>query len=434
MKLILVPGYREIFESDPPEYTELVKEIPSEAVISILITLNNELNAPLKNSENQQRLRTIFSERFSERNLQRLNSAYNRFLSRTQGKYEQDVFGRRYLLEMILKETNNFRSFEKADTIGDDEFNILLAYLITIDEVNAKDQILLQEALKFKGDPLYDYRILWTPNISQIEFSEYANPVYGFFRLLALLRFSIDNFKEYLIEYIHSFGFINLSQFLASINQVVMSTFQYNKDAKFKKLSFIVPSENVDTSHLRHQSINGLIGEKETIGLSDLRKYPLFDNNRNGYMVIDEDIYKKKTYKGPFFDLFRNTSLHTKKSFNAYSSDISLGVLEQLCFQKILYSLPKIKYDILHFDDGSDSVPDCYYRHNKSIALFEFKGYIFPDDLSANPNFDNIKKYIDLRFVANEKDKPKGVGQIINQLKLLRENEYNFDIELNRKC
>lgn len=433
MKMILVPGYTELFGESTQKYEDLIGKIPSEVIISVLITLNNELNAPLPDEKNQDRLRALVSERFSETDSNKLNTAYYRFIRKAQGAYRKDVFGRRYLLEMILKELNQFRSFEITDTTGEDEYNILLGYLLTIDEVNKKDYDLFKEAEQFKSDPLYEYRMLWTPNISQIEFSEKPNPIYELFRLLAFLRFALQNFKSYLTEYTRSFGFKNISQLIGSINQIVQTTLQYRENEILKKLTYIVPNELLDNSHLNSQSVNNIIGTKEKIWLADLRKFPLFDNKRNGYMVIDEDIYKKKAYKGPFFELYYNTTLQKNKSFNTYSTEISSGVLEQLCFQNILKAFPKREHDVLHFDDASESVPDCYFRHNKSIILIEFKGYLFRDDLSANPNFDNIKQYIDERFVANEKGKAKGVGQILNQLTLLKDNKYDFDTDFKNK-
>lgn len=433
MKMMLIPGYEELFGVSTVDYENLVKSIPSEVVISVLIMLNNELNAPLPDEQNQERLRNLLSERFSKANYRDLNEAYYKYVQRTQGAYKKDVFGRRYLLEMILKELNHFRSFEIADTTGDDEYNILIAYLMTVDEINKKDYDLFKEAEKLKGDPLFEYRMLWTPTISQIEFSEKPNLVYELFKLIAFLRYALQKYRNHLFEYIHKFGFKNISELVGSIRQIAQTTLQHRVDEVFKKLTYIVPNENLDNSHLVSQSVNIIVGKKEKIWLSDLRKFPMFNTSRNEYMIIDEDIYKKKIYKGPFFELYYKTSLRTKESFNSYSSDVSFGVLEQLCFQNILKAFPTAKHDFLHFDNKSKSVPDCYFRHNKTIILIEFKGYIFPDDLSANPNFEKIKQYIDERFVSNEKGKAKGVGQILNQLRLLKENKFNFDVDYKNK-
>ncbi len=333
---------------------------------------------------------------------------------------------------MILKELNNYRGFTLADTTGNDEYNILMAYLLTVDEVNISQERLLTEAMINKNDSFYEYRILWTPNIAQYEFNEQIDIGYEYIRLLAFLKYSLDQLKSYFIEYLRKFKFKSVSELFTSIHQVSMATLNYHQENIFKKLNFIKPSEDSNSLHLDAQKINSKIG-LQNISLGDLRKYPLFHHQKNGFMVIDEDLYNKRSYKGIFFEMFYNTSLNQEKSFNSYSSEISFEVLEKKCFHSILSELIQSKHDFVHFDDLSTNAPDCYFRRNRNIQLFEFKGYIFPDDLSANPNFENIKKYIDKRFIESDNSKSKGIGQIINQLNVLRKNEYQFDFDYKHK-
>ncbi len=437
MKLVVVPGYRELFGETKITYEELIKHIPSEIIISVLISLNNELNVPTKeitDSENQKRLRELLSERFTQQQSSYLNNAYYNYGLNTNGTYNAHVFARQYLLVMILKELNNYRDFELEDTTGNDEFNILIAYLLVIDEVNFNNKVLLDEALTHQGDSLLDYRMLWTPSISQYEFNEKTNTVYELFRLIAFSKYTVKYLRGYLKEYLNGFNFKNIAELLCSLYQLSMTTLNYQKDEILKKLNYIKPAEGIDDSHLNLQAINALVGKK-LIVLDDLRKKPFYFNKRNGYMFIDEDIYNKKCYKGPFFELYYNTTLKNyntilkrKMTFNEYSTDISLQVLEKNCFQSLCKALQDQKAQVVKFDDnGIDSFPDCYMRNNKSIMLFEFKGYVFPNALSAKPDFDVIKKYIDERFVENENGKAKGVNQLINQISLLAENKFDFD-------
>lgn len=111
MKIILILGYKELFGKLDNNYNELVEKLPSEVVISLIIVINNELNVPMPEEENQKRLREKNFGTFSEQ-AKRLNDAYYRYRQKTQGAYQEHVFGRRYLLAMILKELNNFRSFK----------------------------------------------------------------------------------------------------------------------------------------------------------------------------------------------------------------------------------------------------------------------------------------------------------------------------------
>jgi len=426
MRMVTLPGFHELFVGHEKDYNEFVKDMPSEIVISVLIMLNNELNAPLPETENQKRLRNIVSFRFTKDQLALLNTAFESYRKSTGGHYQDYVFGRRYLISMILKELNNYRSFELTDTSPQQEFNFLMAYLLTVEEINNKDHQLLAEAKEKANEPLGVYRMIWTPNFNQYDFNERTDPGFQFFKLLCFVRFSLLEYRSYVKEYINSLGFKSYGQLLHSIHVVTMTTLDYRKEEVFSKLNYINPLEGVDETHLKAQTINGQIGSKEFF-LNDIRKAPLFYNHNHKYMVIDEDLYNKKTYKGPFFELYYATSLKDKISFNQYSNEVSLRVLEQVLFRGILSGLQNTKYDCIHFDDNSDTSPDCYYRMNKTIFLNEFKAYLFPDELSSNPDFDKIKEYIDKRFVKNEKGKAKGITQLINQIARLYNNQIEFD-------
>lgn len=424
--MITIPGFKELFPGQVGTYEEFIKDIPSEVVISVLIMLNNELNAPLPYSENQKRIRNLVSFRYSKEQLAMLNAAFSNYRQRTNGHYEDDVFGRRYLLAMIIRELNNYRSFEIADTSPEHEFNILMAYWCMVQEVNDNDHGLMPDPKENAKDDLGVYRMIWTPNFNQYDFNEDADAGFQFFKLLCLVPFALQNYRGYAKEYLNKFGFKTFGQLLHSIHVVTMSTLAYKQEEVMSKLSYINPLQGVDESHLKSQTINSEIGKRE-LTLNDLRKAPLFYNHRDKYMVIDADFYHRKTYKGPFFELFYSTGLSKKQSFNQYSATISSEVLEKILFKGILSGLRASKYDCIHFDDNSDLSPDCYYRRNKSIFLTEFKAYIFPDELASNPGFEKIKEYIDKRFVQNEGGKSKGVSQLINQINRLQANGFDFD-------
>ncbi|MDP4265508.1 MAG: hypothetical protein Q8941_23485 [Bacteroidota bacterium] len=432
MRMVTIPGFRELFPGHKGTYEEFVKDIPSEIVISVLIMLNNELNAPLPYAENQKRIRNVVSFRYSKEQLAMLNAAFSNYMQRTKGYYDDDVFGRRYLLAMILKELNNFRSFELADTSPQYEFNILMAYLCIVQEVNDKDHALMPDPKENAKDPLGMYRMIWAPNFNQYDFNESTDAGFQFFKLLCLVPYAFQHYRGYAKEYLNKFGFKTFGQLLHSIHVITMSTLTYKKEEVLSKLTYINPLQGVDESHLKSQTINSEIGKRE-LTLNDIRKAPLFFNHRDKYMVIDADLYHRKTYKGPFFELYYSTELSKQQSFNQYSATISLDVLEKMLFQGIFSGLRASKYDCLHFDDNTDLSPDCYYRRNKSIFLTEFKAYLFPDELASNPDFEKIKEYIDRRFVKTEGGKAKGITQLINQINRLYANEFEFDEKFRKE-
>lgn len=425
MHMVLIPGYRELFGTPPLSYEEFVQDLPSEVVISLAIMLNNELNAPLPTIENQNRLRQLMSWRFPDPMLGRLNAAFALFREKTNGTYDGYVFGRRYLVAMIIKELKRNAVFEFKDTSPQQEYNFLMAYLLTVDEVNEQDRLILDIERKHKGEPLFEYRMLWTPNINQFQFNDNANVVFELFKLLSFSSYAFEHYREYFKVYLNQLHFDSVGMFMGSFYQVAMATLHYDGNEALSKLAYIKPNE-VDEEHLASLTINQVMGN-ENVSLGDLKRMPLFQHPQNGYMVIDGNMYHKKMYKGPYFDLFKSTELSKQINFNTYSSAIAKEVMEGICFQSIVKPLHNSKYDVLRFDDDSDNVPDGYFRRNNDVFLIEFKAYLFPEGLPENPDFDAIKKYIDERFIANEKGKGKGIGQIVNQVDLLFKGGYEFD-------
>ncbi|MEP7374546.1 MAG: hypothetical protein ABI675_14225 [Chitinophagaceae bacterium] len=426
MRMILVPGYRNLFGEPEKNYYEYVKDIPSEIVIATMIALNNELNVNLSEKENQERLRGLISARFNKEQLKLLNIATEKYRRKTKGLFKGYFFGSRYLLSMVLKELNNYRSFKITDDSPQQEFNMLMAYFLLIDEVNDAGNVVFAEGKGKFNEPLGHYRLIWTTTIDQYELNEKPNVGFEFFKLLCFVGYAITTFRAESKEYVNQLGFKSYGELLYSIHQVTMTTVIQNTNTSFQKLNYIRPLDGVDEKHLQSQAINGLIGKREIV-YGDLKKHSLYYNHHEKFMVIDEDIYRKRTYKGPFFDLFYSTHLRERMKFNQYSDNISSTVLEKKLFRSILTGLRNNKYNILFFNDESDSAPDCYYRQGKNIFLIEFKAYLFPDEISSNPNFEKIKGYIDKRFVSNEKGQAKGIGQVIKQMKLLYENNFGFD-------
>lgn len=428
MQSILVPGYRSLFGEPTQTYEDLVKCLPSNIVIALAIALNNELNVSGEEDVvNQQRLRQLVSFRYSEEQLRIFNEAYHKYRLMTGGSYKEYVFGRRYLLAMVIKELKRDAQFDIVDTSGYQEYNFLKAYLLVVDEINQKDLDILA-VVKGQKDDFFIYRLIWTSYISQFQFNEKAEVPFEMMKLLTFIKFAFDNYRPFLREYLHDLKFDTIGQFLGSFLQVVQAAIHENKNEALSKLIYIKPDDKIDTSHLKSLSINE--APAGPINLPLLKKFPLFFAPSKGYMIIDHNLYMKKMYKGPYFDLYYRTSLSKKQKFNSYSSTIAKKVMEEGYFKMILSRLRGSKHDVMYFDDGTDKAPDCYGRHNKSVLLFEFKGYLFPDDFPENPDFDAIKKYIDERFVETTSGKAKGVRQLLQQIEDFVGGAFDFD----KKC
>ncbi|MGE6220432.1 hypothetical protein ACQKCH_11445 [Nubsella zeaxanthinifaciens] len=419
-----VAGYKDLFPNGTKSYSDFVKDIPSDVLICVFIALNNELNSPEERFQLQKRIYLSFTKTFTKKQKNELISTLNKFRVKTGNKYEGLIFGRRYLIEFVLKELNNYRICPDYEDQIIDEYNIFKAYLKIIDEVNFRDHSFIDFNKLDKKSPFWVYQMLWLPLLNQWEWNERTNLIFETFKLLCFLKFVGTEYTRFLKEYLNAFNLNSIAQLLGSFSQVNKSTYMDDEHAMLRRLVYINPPANVNQEHLIQQTINRKLGEP--ISLSELKANPLYLKSDRGYMVIDQSMYLRKNYRGPFFELFHNTSLSKVEGFNTYSSKVS-DELERTCLVPILTILSQSNKCMVHFDDKTENVPDGYIRIDNKIFLFEYKAYLFPEKLSNKPDFEEIKKYIDQRFVSNEKSKPKGIGQLKTQIEILNGNGFEFD-------
>ena len=428
MDIGTIKGFKEILGKPTYSYSELLDEIPTEVVIFFLIVANSQLNAPPTDSENQESIFKIFT-----------NTLRTDQPGDFEGSFEEDLktqlskmyFGRRYLLAMMTKELARNNSQGKLTATPEQKLRILMAYLLIVDELNDNDEIIIKK-LAENGDVFYRYKMLWLSFIDQYEFNDNVNVAFEYIKLMCITKYCYINLKPYLKELLSNYNFPNLSQFFYSSTLLLKATIGYNPELLYPKLAVIRPEKGVDTSHLTHQSINHLLG-KVTVSIPDIRKHPLYETVERDFLIIDENIYKRKIYRGPFFEIYYQTSLRKQKDFNTYSTIVSKGAMEEICFRSICNQLAKSGTEVIHFDnDNSQSQPDLYSRCQTTIVMIEYKDYIFKEALSKSYDFEEFKKYIDSKFVRSEKGKPKGISQLSNQIELLQTKKYLFDPELIR--
>lgn len=429
MEMALIPGYRDLFGEHGQSYEELMKDIPTSIGTVLAIALNAELWDG--DDKVQIQLRQKLAFRFSKEQLEKITNAFIAYRVRTGNQYGLVLFERMYLLAMIIRELNRNVHFELKDTSPQQEFNFLMSYLLIIDEYNQHSYDLIKLAADMPKDENTVFRLIWGPLMPQYQFNEKPDVPYELFKVCCLLRYALDHYRDYLREYLKKMGCNSISNLLGSFYQLIQGVMQKREDQFLPGLCFFKPQPEVDDSHLIALAVNRVSGKPVTI--ADLKRYPLYYDEGRGYIVIDRGFCFKKLYRGPFFELRDSTGLAKKMGFNAYSSNISKKVLEEMCFRGILSGMKSTDDESLILDDSSANAPDAYYRREGRSILFEFKAYLFPDELPDSPDFDALKGYIDQKFIETEGGKPKGIGQIIRQIELMATGKAPFDKDTNRK-
>jgi hypothetical protein len=439
MELTTVPGYDELFGKRPKTYEEFLKGIPTRLVLPIAIGINAETYASLPYGENQKRIRDLFSEHFTAQQANAMSFAYERYRKFENPTYKGELFGNRYLIEMCIRELNRNDQTENAQMAQQDDFSFIQAYLTVVQDVNDEDEVRMEKLKSAAKDEDYDYRILWEGFIRQHEFTDDPHPAFNVYKLLQFCLYVREAFPKRFKEYLNKFDFKAPVEFIGSFTVLADAAIKEFQDKLFRKVNFIHTENPIQDQHLAALDISPLLKKRTPIALNEIKMYPLYLMDDTNYQIIDQRLFLKKIYTGPFFELFKKTGLKKDlgktedEAFNTYSSLVSEQVLEKRCFKDIIMGLRKMEGEFLYFDDGTDNCPDAYCRFGNTIFLIEFKGYVFPSNLSDNPEFAKIKQYIDEKMVEKPGGKGKGVGQLATQVTLLAEGKFNFDAEFNEE-
>lgn len=438
MTITTIPGYSDLFGPSPKTYEQFLAQIPTALVLPLIIGINAEMYSSLTSNENQRRMRNLFSDNFTPAQAAHMNAGYSKY-RKANPLYGGEVFGNRYLVQMCIRELNRNNTTSKTELTQEDEFNILQAYLIVVQDLNDADQARLSQLNQVPKDEDSACRLLWEGWINQFEFTDRPHPAYSVYRLLQFSLYSVGAFHKRFKEYLETFHFKTPLEFIGSFTSLAQAATGEFPDKAFRKVSFIHSENPAKGMHLSELDISKHIAPGKMFGLTDIKAYPLFKTKENEYLIFDQQLFLKKIYVGPFFELIKRTGLNKdlgandKQSFNTYSTMVSANVLEKRCFAEIVTGLRKSKYDTMYFDDGTDSCPDGYYRSGKTIFLIEFKGYVFPAKLGDKPDFAMIKTYLDSRFIEEAGGTAKGIGQLARQIGLLSEGSFAFDEVFNEK-
>lgn len=428
MKFFILPGYKDLFGETEITYEELLFKIPTDLILRVIISINNELNSGDSFHNNQERIRRIISHKFTNEQRYSLESAFQLYREKVP-QYSNVIFGRRYLLAMFMKELKRDNKCEYVSHSEEDDYNFLLAYFLIIDEVNKTDRAIGQKFKEIKNEEHGEQKILWQGTINQYEFNHKVNSAFEIFKLTGFAFFIYNNYKPFLIELLKFYRFKNLSEFIASYFHLAKITTNVYNSEILQKLQYIDPAKNINRTHLEKMSINRQEIKSE-IRMSHIREFPLYETSDRGFMIIDEDIYRKKIYNGPLFDLYNKTSLKEVSDFTSYKTKVSEFYFEKICFKVIFEALYSSSYETVSFDNYSKGYPDFYHRRSKTVTIVEFKDYLFPDNLIDTDDFEKLIEFLNVRFISNQKGKKKGISQLAKHVNDILNMNSEVDSEL----
>ena len=428
-------GYNDIYPGPKPAIADLLDGINSKILVVLMAMINAELVDERDVEEVQLRLTRFICHGFPPKESTHVFKSIADFRKKVNGPVT--IWGKRYVLEFLKYEFLHYRDIDKIGNSPEESVKMFKAYLLIADEMNERDrqELAAVRASMKEDDAMFFEKMVWPFVLSQFDANNRVNPISQFFRLFALLKYSITQpeLLNFWKEFIRLNGFDNLRNYLGSANFLVtVAQTRIPANDWMKIFSWInakdLPTYLLNLSFDREQFAAVQAKQIDYLGF---RERPLFQTDEKTFVSLDLDFLLNKIYTGPLFDLYYQTEMLQKSSFASFAdfkSHIATEVSEKIVFKGILTKIFQKKHVVIHFDDeGKDMYPDCYIRSGKRIILIEFKDYLFPGKLIEDHSFDQIKKHLDTKFIKNEKGKNKGISQIVEQIRLIGGNQFDFD-------
>lgn len=433
MQIVVVPTYEDIYGIQKESYADLVHDIPSKVIITLMSYINNQLLYNIKEKEIQQYIFAFITRRFEEQEKKRIDLKIRQFQLRVKSSFV--IFGLRYCMEFINKELIDYRDFDYIDTTPEQELRIFKAYLLIVEEATNEDAKMISR--KYENTNHFGIKTLvWPHAVKTFEFT-YPHQLYPIsqgIKSLAFLGFcqNDNSLKDYLTNYLAINSCLTIQEYAGRILGLCKLSYQQRT---FDKLSrdnfFTMPNEDT-------------LVESFVLNLDDIKNYnprdyisikekPIFKFEEK-YCVINWNYLFNKLFSGLLFSFYKNSNIKKSKKFDEYKAYIGAKFSHNVLFRGIINECFR-DADYIWFDDDSKAEefnPDCYFRFGKKIFIIEFKDTLLNADIIHSGDFEKIKTEIDKKFIAVG-NKKKGISQIIKKLEYIAKKAPTFDDFKNKK-
>ncbi|MDX2174011.1 MAG: hypothetical protein SFY56_12890 [Bacteroidota bacterium] len=423
MEFSVSPGYKDLFQEKCSNPQIFLTEYHSEGILLYLSFLNaqvylNQEESPVFQNELVFKL-TQYWPVAQKKDFEKILTKYQiRF------KTEMNIFKSVYITYFISHELKHFKDTgQSVDAFG--EYKVLKAYFSYIDQFNTEFTSITSKSKVDASDPLRFQKFNWPFLIRQFDFNEKVDPVYqSICTGLLLDYFFIETkYHKYLESYLKFYNRKSVWQFVFDFIELFKVSFQKNEELNVNYFA-IQPSEDFN-SILDNFSINvEEYKQNQTLHLDNLgiKKKPLFKSKEGYYIVLNWKFFYNSIYMGTFFDFIEKNNL----SYNSFKSILGFEVIEKKFFRPLFrYIFENHKAEIKFSD--SEGMPDCYLRIGKYIYLFELKDNLVSTDTISSGSFETIVNHINSAFVKNDRQKNKGISQLISQIDNINKNCYEFD-------
>lgn len=229
-----------------------------------------------------------------------------------------------------------------------------------------------------------------------------------------------------------------------------------NMIAYTQGLNFLDLDSN-DPDHILNKNVLLKVSIKEDAYFDDektnrdiivFRSKPIIEMNDGRYLLYNKQLMINRLYNSIYFDLLPCGLTYKDKSFNQFYKEVFvekylfdhsiLGCLKDRNLQMCFPRPEDIEKDGFVDIKEEENQPDFYFRESNDVFIFECKAIKLNGDLKANANVDDILDELENKLSIKRwslhngekrvtKEKPEGVGQLVNHIVRLENGEFKWD-------
>ncbi|MDV3492440.1 hypothetical protein BAS06_07020 [Elizabethkingia miricola] len=323
----------------------------------------------------------------------------------------------------------------KEENPNEEELNLFKVFLVINEGINRNDNLTLDItqdnieriaeisiALKFSTADIGVYEDV---NIELLKLGYVTS--YKFEKLVDFLK-SKEEYKYLIEDLCQYFNQNNLGELSAHVDFLLVQVLRFKNNNSFK----LRVEDEESKKFLQSLTSGEIIAETDFL---KLRNHPLYQIDEFTYSIVDPFFVLDKFTKSVKFILKEsfnkknNLNERDRTFFNFYNKEFS----EEYLMKKLLDNIFFKKYYIKQNGSLSqDKEPDYYYRYNNDIFVFEYKDVLIAKEVKTSGDIGQITDALKKKFLINPTNrKPIGIGQLINHIKAISENEFVYDESIN---
>jgi hypothetical protein len=403
---------------------ELIKDIPSITLLLNIAYINLALYQN-DSAEKGQEMQNMLIKAYVAPGSEIANDILTAYITTTKNKQWPTVFYRySNLLFYELIFTNYNRLAPRELTITE-TVNMVRAYLIINEKVNERikiDENEFEIALESNHAeliilPQFIYQKDYTSNV------DYTNQIT---RCLYFFNY-LENekvFKNHIREYYSGLGVENAAELC---NKLISLSSNYISGMKNPIFSVVGAINEVHNKLLMTLSIDpsSFVYRKDE-SMTQFRNQMFVLTPNNKFLLLDINFLIDSFYKAQVFAV--NNFLKSKgitnflsKKGEFFMEKIYLDFIMQNCFPTAerFNAIELLKKD-------KNPLTDFIVVKGNNVLLIEFKDTLLSSIAKNSGDQDKVFKALDIKFVNNEEGDPKGIYQLINAIRHLKQNPSDF--------